>query len=280
MAEAQVKVVTDSACDLPQALVDELGIEIVPLTIRFGTEELVDRVDLTPDQFWARCNASPVLPETAAPSPGAFQTVFTRAADEGCSGVVCVNLSAALSATYQSACTAAEAVSDLIPVRVIDSLSLTMGQGMMVVGAARAAAAGKGVEDVAGVVEELVPRTHTFGALDTLEYLKKGGRIGGAQAFLGSMLSVKPILEIANGAVEPESRQRTRGRALAYLVDKVRKAGDIETLGVMDGSAPDIDQFLEMLSAVYPRGDIIVGPIGAVIGAHAGPGTVGVTYTV
>lgn len=273
-----VKVVTDSACDLPQDLVEELGIEIVPLHIRFGSEELVDRVDLTPEQFWARCNASPVLPETAAPSPGAFQEAFRAAAAAGCAGVVCVNLSGSLSATYQAATTAAEAVAGDIPVRVIDSRTLTMGQGMMVVMAARAAAAGKGLEDVAGVVEDLIPRTHCFGTLDTLDYLKKGGRIGSAAALLGSVLSIKPVVEVANGVVEPESRQRTRSRALAYLVDKVRQAGDIENLGVMNGSAPDIEHFLDLLGAVYPRDKIIVGSIGAVIGTHVGPGTVGITY--
>ncbi|HET6811717.1 MAG TPA: DegV family protein [Acidimicrobiales bacterium] len=277
---SRVRVVTDSACDLPQDLVDELGIEIVPLTIRFGSEEFVDRRDLTPAQFWARCKASPVLPETAAPAPGAFQAAFTRAADEGCDGVVCVNLSGALSATHQAAVAAADAVADRIPVRTVDSRSVTLGLGLMALSAARAAAAGKSAEDVAGIAEDLIPRTRVFGALDTLEYLKKGGRIGGAQALLGTMLSIKPIVEVVNGAVEGESKQRTRGRALAYLVDKVRKAGEIEDLGVLTGAAPDLEPFLDQLGQVYPRDKIVVGDIGAVIGSHTGPGTIGVTFHV
>lgn len=271
-----VRVVTDSACDLPQPLVDELSIEIVPLSIRFGSEELVDRRDLTPDQFWARCRSSTVLPETAAPAPGAFQATYEQAAASGCSGIVCVTLSSALSATYQAACSAVESSS--IPVRVIDSTSLTLGQGIMVLAGARAAASGQSLEDVAGTVEDLVPRTKVFGALDTLEYLKKGGRIGSAQAFFGSMLSIKPILEVANGAVVPESKQRTRTRALRYLVDKVRQAGAVENLGVLNGAAPDVDVFLDMLGEIYPRQQIVVGDIGAVIGSHVGPGTLGVTY--
>ena|SRR5579884_147086 len=273
-----IRVVTDSACDLPDDLLAELDIEMVPLSIRFGSEELVDRRDLTPAQFWARCTASPVLPETAAPSPGAFQQAFLRAAEAGASGVVCATLSSALSATWQAATNAAEAVASDIAVRVIDTQSLTLGEGIMVLSAARAAASGKSLDDVAGIVEDLMPRTEVFGALDTLEYLKRGGRIGSAQALLGSMLSIKPIIQIAAGKVEAESRQRTRARALEYLVDKVRRAGEVENLAVMNGAAKDIDQFLDMVAAVYPCDRIVVGDLGAVIGTHAGPGTVGVCY--
>ena len=273
---AGIRVVTDSACDLPQALVDELKIDIVPLSIRFGAEEFVDRRDLTPEEFWARCAASPVLPETAAPSPGAFGAAYQRAADDGCDGVVCINLSSALSATYQAAVQAAGEAP--VPVKVVDSTSLTLGQGIMVLAGARAAAAGKGLDDVAGTVEDLVPRTRVFGALDTLEYLKKGGRIGAAKALLGSMLSVKPILRIQDGAVHEDGRQRTRGRALAHLVQKVKEAGAIENLGVLNGASPDLETFLDMLGPLYPRADIVVGDIGPVIGSHCGPGTLGVTY--
>ena len=273
---AGVRVVTDSACDLPQSLVDELKIDIVPLSIRFGSEEFVDRRDLTPEQFWSRCAGSPVLPETAAPSPGAFGAAYQRAADDGCDGVVSINLSSALSATYQAAVQAAGEAS--LPVKVIDSTSITMGQGIMVLAGARAAAAGKGLDDVAGTVEDLVPRTRVYGALDTLEYLKKGGRIGSARALLGSVLSVKPILRIQDGAVAEESKQRTRARALAYLVDKVKQAGAIENLGVLNGASPDLDSFLDLLGELYPRDDIVVGDIGPVIGSHCGPGTLGVTY--
>jgi len=273
---AGIRVVTDSACDLPQGLVDELKIDIVPLSIRFGAEEFVDRRDLTPEQFWSRCAASPVLPETAAPSPGAFGAAYQRAADDGCDGVVCINLSSALSATYQAAVQAAGDAS--VPVKVVDSTSLTLGQGIMVLAGARAAAAGKGLDDVAGTVEDLVPRTRVFGALDTLEYLKKGGRIGSARALLGSVLSVKPILRIQDGAVAEESKQRTRARALSYLVDKVKEAGAIENLGVLNGASPDLETFLDMLEPLYPRADIVVGDIGPVIGSHCGPGTLGVTY--
>ncbi|MBV8559325.1 MAG: DegV family protein [Acidimicrobiia bacterium] len=274
------RVVTDSSCDLPADLVAELDIEIVPLTIRFGGEELVDRRDLSPKEFWSRCATSPVLPETAAPSAGAFEQAYRRGAEAGAEGVVCITISSQLSATGQAAQMAAKSVQGEIPVRTIDSLSVTMGLGMTVAAAARMAAEGRGIDEVAEAAEALVPRTHVYGALDTLENLKKGGRVGGASALIGSMLSIKPIIEVRNGVVEPESRQRTRTRALRYLTDKVRTEGELENLAVMHGDAPDLDEFIGMLEPLFPRERMIVGDIGAVIGAHAGPRVIGVAYQV
>ncbi|MDP9072310.1 MAG: DegV family protein [Actinomycetota bacterium] len=275
-----VRVVSDSACDLPPEMAAEHAIDIVPLTIRFGEEELVDRRDLSPSEFWARVARSPVLPETAAPSPGAFAEAYRKAADEGADGVVCVTLSSALSATYEAASLAARSVESTVPVRVVDSRAVTLAEGLMAVAAARAAAEGRSLDEVAAAVTALVQRSRIFAALDTLDNLKKGGRIGAAQAFLGSMLSIKPVIEVADGKVEPESRQRTRARSLRYLVDKVRQFDPVENLAVVHGDAPDLDELLGMLAAVYPRDQIIVGDVGAVIGTHAGPGVVGVTFQV
>ncbi|MBV9042354.1 MAG: DegV family protein [Acidimicrobiia bacterium] len=274
------RVVTDSSCDLPADLAAELNIDIVPLSIRFGAEELVDRRDLSPKEFWARCSNSPVLPETSAPSAGAFEEAYRRAADAGADGVVAITISSQLSATGQAAQMAAKSVQGEIPVRHIDSLSVTMGLGMMAAAAARLAAEGKGIDEVAAAAESLVSRTRVYGALDTLENLKKGGRVGGAQALIGSMLSIKPIIEVRNGGVEPESRQRTRSRALRYIADKVRDAGSIDNLAVMHGDAPDLDEFIELLEPVVPREKMVVGDIGAVIGAHAGPRVIGVAFQV
>ena len=277
---ADVRIVTDSSCDLPAAVAEELRIEIVPLTIRFGSDEFVDRQDLTPGEFWERCAGSAVLPETAAPPPGAFEAAFRRAADAGATGIVCIPLSSKLSATGQSAEVAAKALEGQVPVRIVDSQSVSMGLGMIVLAAARLAAAGGDIDAVAATAEELAPRTRVYGALDTLENLKKGGRIGGAQAFIGSMLSVKPIIEVRDGAVEAESRQRTRSRALRYIADKVRAQGTIDALAVMHGDAPDLEEFLDLLADCFPRDEIIVGDIGAVIGTHAGRGVIGVAFHV
>lgn len=276
---AGIRVVTDSACDLPQALADQHGIEIVPLTIRFGEEELVDRRDLSPKEFWARSAESPVLPETAAPSAGAFEEVYKRLAGEGADGIVCVTLSSALSATHQAAALAAKSMGD-IPIRVVDSKAVTMAQGLMALAAAKLGEEGAGVDDAAQAVEDLVARSRIFATLDTLENLKKGGRIGAAQALFGSLLSIKPVIELRNGVVEAESKQRTRSKSLRYLVEKVKEHGKVENLVVMHGEAPDLEEFLDMVSVVYPREDIIVGDIGAVIGTHGGPRVMGVVFHV
>jgi DegV family protein with EDD domain len=278
---SRVKIVTDSACDLPDKLADELGIDIVPLTIRFGDLEFVDRQDLTSGDFWSRCAASPVLPETAAPSSGAFEKAFRKAATAGYDGIACIVLSSRLSATIQSAQIAAAAVKTEIPVRVIDSLSVTVGLGLIVVAAARLALEGAPLDQVVAKAEEIVPRSRVYAALDTLENLQKGGRIGRAQALLGSMLQVKPIIEVRDGAVEPESRQRTRSKALRRLVELVDKAtqqGPIENLAVVHADAPDVDELLRQLSSRYPRQEIIVGEIGPVIGTHSGLRAMGVTF--
>ena len=273
-----IRVVTDSACDLPGRVVAEHAVTVVPLSIRFGETELVDGRDLTVEDFWARCAASPRLPETAAPSPGAFAEAFRSLAGEGADGVVCVNLSSRLSATIQAAQAAATEVAGTVPVQVIDSKTASLGQGILVLAAARMAAEGKGMEDVVGAVTDLVGRVRLIATLDTLENLKRGGRIGGAQAFLGSMLSIKPVIQVIDGAVEQESKQRTRSRSLRYLADKVAGAGGIESLSVMHAQAPDLNEFLDMLNPVVPRDQILVGDVGPVIGTHAGTGAIGCAY--
>jgi DegV family protein with EDD domain len=177
----------------------------------------------------------------------------------------------------QSAELAARSVADAVRVEVVDSRSVTMGLGSIVVAAARRAREGADVDEVAGLARDLAARTKVWGALDTLENLKKGGRIGNARAMLGTVLSIKPIIEVRDGVVEEGGKQRTRAKALAFLVDKVRSAGAVEQLAVMHADCSDVDQFVAMLAEVYP-GEIIVGEIGPVVGAHAGRGTIGVGF--
>src|SRR3954452_22443102 len=277
---AAVRIVTDSACDLDNDEASALGIDIVPLSIRFGDEEFTDRVDLSVEEFYRRLAESAALPETSAPAPGAFEAVFRRAADGGADAVVCINLSSDLSATIQSAQNAARALEGTVDVRVIDSHSITAGLGTQVLAAASAARDGKSADEIVALVEDLASRTHVLGCLDTLENLKKGGRIGGAQALLGNLLSIKPLLDVSSGKVEEAGKARTRKKAMQWLADRVLAEPAVEHLAVAHGLAPDIDEFLDLLTPKYPRDEIHLGLIGAVIGTHGGPRIIGATWQV
>ncbi len=246
--------------------------------IRFGEEELVDREELASKDFWERVITGPHMPSTAAPSPGLFHQAFTDAADAGHQSVVCITLSSGLSATYQAACTAADSARDRIAVHVVDSLSVTLGQGLLVLAARDMADAGAGAEDIVAAVEDAKGRTHVYGVLGSLDYLKKGGRIGGAAHLMGSLLSIKPVIEVRAGVVEVESKQRTRSRALQYLASKATEAGTLDRLALANGAAPDIDDVLALLAAAHPAHPFVVGDLGPVVGAHAGPGTVGLCF--
>ena len=272
MTSSAVRIITDSACDLPDSVVQSLGIEVVPLFIRFGDDELVDREQLTTAQFWQRCSVEADLPSTAAPSPGRFEDAVRKLQGEGATGVVIINLSAALSGTMQSAEVAAAALQPTCDVRVVDSRTVTMGLGAIAVACARAAQEGKTIDEVEALAHDLSRRCKVWGALDTLENLKKGGRIGGAKAMLASVLSIKPIIEVRDGVVQEGGKQRTRSKALAFLVDKVREASanpGISQLAVLNADCSDVDAFVAQ---------IMVGEIGAVVGAHAGRGTIGVAF--
>lgn len=269
---------TDSASDLPQEMAEALDIVVVPLHVRFGADELVDRHQLSVAEFWARCAASADLPETAAPSPGAFKSAFDDLLAEGADGVVCVTLSAKLSATNEAASQAARAMDDPAAVTVLDSFSVTMGQGLVAVAAAEAAADGASMGSVVDAAESTRERLTVCGVIDSLENLRRGGRIGGAAAALGTLLSIKPVIEVRGGVVEQESRQRTRAKSLRYLAQKVRSAAPLERLAVVNAQAPDFNEFLRMVDDVRSTKPVVVGEIGPVIGTHAGPGTIGVAW--
>lgn len=282
-----VRIVTDSSCDLPGPIADELGITIVPLTIRFGDEEFVDREELSTAEFWSRCVNSAKLPETAAPAPGQFEMHYRRLASEGATGIVVVSLSGALSATLQSAQLAARSVqaeeadgAGRLDIRVLDSRSITLGLGTIALACARLARDGASIDEVEEAAADLIERTRVFGALDTLENLKKGGRIGNAKALLATALAIKPIIEVTGGVVEQGGKQRTRSKALNFLVEKVKSYdGAIENLAVLHADCSDVDEFVDMLRPFAP-GEIVVGEIGPVIGTHGGRGTIGVAFQV
>jgi DegV family protein with EDD domain len=275
-----VHVVTDSACDLTDDLAAAAGITVVPLTIRFGDDELLDRQDLSPAQFWERCKNSAALPQTSAPAPGAFARAYEDAATAGADAVVCLTLSSGVSATYQSALAGSEGLGDRVNVRVIDTRSLTMGQGLLCLSAAEAAAGGASLDEVAAQVDDLIGRTRVFGVVASLDHLQRGGRIGGAAALLGSLLSIKPVIQVKDGLVAEESKQRTRTRSLEYLCGKAKTDAPLERLAICNGAAEDIDVVVDQLADVEVAHKIVVVDLGPVVGTHAGPGTVGVCYQV
>ena len=273
-----VQIVTDSSCDLPEDLINQFGIGIVPLKIRFGQTEFVDRLELTTDQFWEKCRETDELPSTAAPAPGAFIAEFQRAANEGASGVVAIVLSGELSATIEAAQQAAREVEGNIDVRVVDSRTVTLGLGAVVVAAAQAAKGGADIDEVSNIATDSAARTHVHAALDTLENLRKGGRIGAAGSLLGSMLSIKPLIEVRDGVVEPAGKQRTRTKALSYLVKVVEEhAQQIESIYVTHAACDDVDSFVERIQSLVQT-DVLVGQVGPVVGANAGIGTIGVAF--
>jgi DegV family protein with EDD domain len=264
-----VKIVTDSACDLTDDEVASYGIEIVPLSIRFGDEEFIDREQLSTTEFYDRMATSEHLPQTAAPAPGQFDQAFRRALDGGADQVVCVNLSRKVSATMESAEAGARGVDG--------DIRVTCGLGTIVLAAAQAASDGASADDITAVVADLSARTRVYAVLDTLENLKKGGRIGNAQALLGSMLSIKPLLDFSSGEVEEAGKQRTRKKALAWLRSTVTdNADNIDRLAIAHAMADDIDAFVAQVAADTGRNDIRVDVVGPVVASHGGPGLVGV----
>lgn len=271
---AGVRIVTDSSCDLDPADIERLDIEVVPLSIRFGNDEFEDRTELSAPGFYKLMAERDELPETAAPSPGKFEAAFRRQAEAGADAVVCINISSDLSATMAAAENAARLISDDLPVHVVDSKSITAGLGTQVLLAAERAADGASAQDVVAYVNEISARTRVLGSLDTLENLKKGGRIGGAAAMFGSLLSIKPMIDISTGKVEESGKHRTRKKSLEAMWAKVQESGAIEHVAIMHGLAPDIDVMLDIVGDTPHR----VGHIGAVIGTHGGPRVVGVCW--
>ncbi len=187
-----------------------------------------------------------------------------------------LSLSGGVSATYQSALAAAKAVADRIEVRAIDSRTMTMSLGILVLDVADLAATGADLDTLEARAYELIPRTSVYGAVDTLEHLEKGGRIGGARALLGSMLSIKPVVTLVDGVVAEESKQRTRARSFRYLADKILASPPLSRVAIAHGAAPDIDTFLDLLQDVKSEHPLMVSQLGPVIGTHTGPGTIGV----
>lgn len=266
-----VKIVTDSTSDLTPEIAGELGITVVPLYVHFGTDAYRDGIDLTADDFYQKLTQNKTLPVTAAPAPGTFAEVFDRLAEET-DEILAIVISSKYSATYQAAVEGKELRKSKARVEIIDSLWATMGLGLIAISAAKAAQAGASFNEVIDIAQNSMRRVDLRIAFDTLEYLKRGGRIGTAQAFLGSMLRVNPIVTIKDGYTEAVARTRCRAKAIDYLCDFAMSFPHIEEMAIEDGTAPDEAEMLaERLSTKFPKERIYRTKVSPVVGAHVGP---------
>ena len=271
----KIRVVTDSTSDLPAEVVCDLGITVVPALVQFGDRVFRDGVDLSTNEFYHKLQINSVLPRTSAPSPGTFNEVYGQLAREA-NGIVSIHVSAQMSST----CDAARVGSvDLkCPISIIDSQTASMACGLLVIVAARAARDGASLSEIEALVQAAVPRTVTYGVFGTLEYLYKGGRIGRAQAFIGSMLKLNPILAIKAGDILPIARVRTRPKAIERLCEILQDLGLPQEMSVMSTTEPEEAEALaQRLAPMFPPQRMYRASIGPAMGTYVGPGAVGVS---
>ena len=272
-----VAVVTDSTADIDADLADKLGLRVVPMTVTFGDEEFISGVTLDRHGFYERLRVSSQLPKTSQPNPVWFEEAYADAADDGAEAVVSVHLSSDLSGTFQLARRMAEAAP--IPVEVVDSRQVSGTLALSVLAAQRSAERGAGVDEVREVARTTSDAARMFFVVDTLEYLRRGGRLRRPQALVGNMLRVKPLLTIRDGEVVPLEKARTWSRALERLAAAVAEAADgapvdvVVTHAAAPAHAAEVWSRLEDVVDIRGRSETLIGPV---VGTHTGPGAVGV----
>ena len=274
-----VKIITDSTADIPSSLVQALGITVVPSYVTFGTQSYLDGVELTREQYYEKLTSSKLIPSTAAPPPAFYERVYRTAAEES-EEIVSIHVSPNYSGIYSAAKVGASEVTGA-RVAVIDSANASMGYGWIVVAAAEAAQRGASYEEILALVEGMIPRAWVLAALGTLEFLYRGGRVGWAQALVGTLLRIKPILEIRLGEINLLERARTTKTALSRLLALVQDLGPLERIIVLHTNAHDLAcEFADELQEHHPEWTRLIGHVGVTIASHAGPGTVGVACIV
>jgi DegV family protein with EDD domain len=273
-----VRIVTDSTADLQPEEAKTLGITVVPLTVFFGEEAYLDTIEMDNASFYRKLQTSKELPRTSQPSLGSFQTAFTSLIEEGAEGIISVHLSSKLSGTYQSACTARDTLPESlrkVPIEIIDSRSISAGMALALKRAAAEARQHLSLEEIKAHLVDQFVRTRIVAVLDTLEFVKRGGRIGTAEALLGNMLSFKPIISLKDGEVVPLERPRTRGKAYARVAQIIAESGLLQELAIAEASEEVGLQLAEALRSIY-QGEISHYKLGSALGTHTGPGTVAV----
>lgn len=270
-----VRIVTDSTCDLPADVVARYRIIVVPTSINIGAESYLDGVEMTREDFYARLPTLAVHPTTAAPSIGAFVRAYEQAVAEGATGIVSIHPPEEFSSICQAARLAAAEMRDL-PIYVVDSRQLTLGMGLIVLAAAQMAAAGRPAAEIAAALPDLIRRVYVFGVLDTLEFVRRGGRLSRLQAGLGTLLQIKPVFTVYQGQLTLE-RVRTLSAALARLIALVEELGPLETLAVAHAHAPErAARLIELGHRLFPDGrSPLCVEVAPVLGVHFGPGAVG-----
>ena len=270
-----VKIITDSCSDINPELAQKLGITVVPLFVQFGNESYRDSIDLSTDEFYQKLVQSKTSPTTSTVTPQYFCELFTKLAEET-NEILTITLSKFYSATYESALQGKALVTGDCHIEVIDSELTMCGQFLLVTSAQQMAQSGASLDQIVDWVKKAIPRIHTRMSFDTLEYLRRGGRIGKAQAFLGSLLKVHPVLGIKNGETVPIARPRNRAQAIDFLVNFVKGFSNIEVLVIEDATTPDeLDILAERLKDVVPPERFYRTKVGPVIGTHVGPHVLG-----
>jgi len=272
-----VKIVTDSLSDITPDISERLGITIVPLIVSFGHESFTDRVTITTDEFYHKLVSNPNWPITTQPPPGDFIKVYDELSKET-DEILVITLSTKLSGTYQSAVQAKNMFEGNCRVEVIDSLEVALGLGLLVITVAEAAQAGANLDELTALTRNTMNRSHLIAYFDTLKYLAKGGRIGKAQGMMGSLLSVKPILNVKDGEMSPLTRVRSRAAGMEYLYNFAASFAKIDKLAIEHATTPEDNMKLaQRFEALVPKANIYQSTISPVVGTYAGPGAMALT---
>ena len=266
-----VKIITDSTCDVPPDLAKRLDLHVVPLTVHFGEQEFRDGIDLEADRFYQMLEEGGIHPSTSQPSVGAFIEVYKQFGGEDCE-IISIHISSKVSGTYNSACQARKELGNPDNIHIIDSQHASMSLGLMVVSAVEKLGAGLSCQQIEEELNNSREQFQLLGLLDTLEYLKRGGRIGKARAFVGSLLRIKPILSFSDGELLPVAKVRSLDKGLDKLGDMVKDCGELKSLSLMYSTGSEMADALQVrLEQFVPKEKIIRSRIGPVLGVHVGP---------
>jgi DegV family protein with EDD domain len=269
-----IGVVTDSTCDLPAERAERLGIKVMPLYINVGAESYSDGVDITRDEFYRRLPDWETPPTTAVPGPNMFREMYVELAGGGATEILSLHVAESLSGTVNVARLAAKETTE-VPVTVVDSQQLSLGTGFLAETAAKAAAEGQAMAEILALVEEQIARTHVFAALDTLEFLRRSGRMSWAVARIGRLLDLKPILRMYNGEATAD-KVRTRAHAWARMIAWLEELAPLERVALVHTNALDrVQELRDRVQHLLPEGETLMANVTPVLGAHLGPGAVG-----